>query len=139
MKIQVNLSAVAETRWYEYAARFFFGGAITATAGVLAKEYGPVIGGLFLAFPAIFPASATLIEKHEREKKERAGFSGTGRAANAVSADATGAAIGGIGLIVFAVLVWRALPHYPAWVVLTGATMAWLAVSVVLWELRKRL
>jgi len=28
------------------------------------------IGGLFLAFPAILPASATLIERHEKEKKE---------------------------------------------------------------------
>jgi|SRR5437868_252769 len=139
MKIQVNLSAIAETRWYEYAARFLFGGSITAIAGIIAKEYGPVIGGLFLAFPAIFPASATLIEKHEKEQKERVGLRGTKRAADTVSADASGAAIGSIGLTVFAVLVWRALPYYPAWVVLTGATMAWLAVSVLLWELRKRL
>lgn len=36
---------------------------VTALAGVIAKHYGPVIGGLFFAFPAIFPASATLIEK----------------------------------------------------------------------------
>lgn len=108
-------------------------------AGIAAKEYGPVIGGLFLAFPAIFPASATLIEKHEKEKKERVGLRGTKRAADAVSADAAGAAIGSIGLIVFALLVWRALPHHPVWVVLAGATLAWLAVSVVLWELRKRL
>jgi hypothetical protein len=34
----------------------------------------PVVGGLFLAFPAIFPASATLIEKHVRERKEKAGL-----------------------------------------------------------------
>jgi uncharacterized protein DUF3147 len=107
--------------------------------GIVAKEYGPVIGGLFLAFPAIFPASATLIEKHEKEKKERVGLGGTKRGADAVSADAAGAAIGSIGLIVFALLAWRVLPHYPAWVVFTGATMAWLAVSVFLWKLRKRL
>ena len=33
-----------------------------------AKRYPafPVIGGLFLAFPAIFPASASLIEAHEK-------------------------------------------------------------------------
>jgi hypothetical protein len=30
---------------------------------------GPRVGGLFLAFPAIFPASATLVEKHEKQKK----------------------------------------------------------------------
>ena len=33
---------------------------------------------LFLAFPAIFPASATLIEKHEKEKKEREGYAELG-------------------------------------------------------------
>ena len=38
---------------------FFFGGLITAVAGVIAQRFGPIIGGLFLAFPAIFPASAT--------------------------------------------------------------------------------
>jgi hypothetical protein len=30
--------------------------------GLLAKKFGSTVGGLFLAFPAIFPASATLIE-----------------------------------------------------------------------------
>ena len=39
----------------------------------------PVVGGLFLAFPAIFPASATLIEKHGRERKEKAGLAGARR------------------------------------------------------------
>ncbi len=54
----------------DYAIRFLFGGLITVAAGIIAKRFGPGIGGLFLAFPAIFPASATLIEKHEKEKKE---------------------------------------------------------------------
>ena len=49
---------------------------MTVLAGVIAKKFGPVVGGLFLAFPAIFPASATLIEKHERERKERKGLKG---------------------------------------------------------------
>jgi hypothetical protein len=40
------------------------GGVVTVVAGLLAKHYGPVFGGLFLAFPAIFPASATLVDKH---------------------------------------------------------------------------
>ena len=71
MKIQIDPSVLKETKWHQYAVRFVFGGLITAMAGVISKEFGPVIGGLFLAFPAIFPASATLIEKHE-EEKERA-------------------------------------------------------------------
>jgi hypothetical protein len=52
------------------------------------------VGGLFLAFPAIFPASATLIEKHEKERKQRDGLKGAYQAAEAVSVDAAGAAIG---------------------------------------------
>jgi len=52
---------------------------VTAVAGIIANKFGPAIGGLFLAFPAIFPASATLIEKHEKEKKEKQGFEGATR------------------------------------------------------------
>ena len=46
------------------------GGVMTVVAGLIAARFGPVIGGLFLAFPAIFPATATLIEKHVLERKE---------------------------------------------------------------------
>jgi len=139
MKIQINPSALAETTWHEYALRFVFGGLITAITGIIAKEFGPVIGGLFLAFPAIFPASATLVEKHEREKKQQKGLNGTNRAADAVSLDATGAAIGSVGLAIFAILVWLGISNHPAWLVLSIATVAWLALSMLVWELRKRL
>jgi hypothetical protein len=139
MKIQIDPSALRETKWYQYAVRFLFGGIVTAIAGIIAKKFGPVIGGLFLAFPAIFPASATLIEKHEEEKKEQKGLKGTERAADAVSIDAAGAAIGSIGLAVFGWMVWREFPIHSPWLVLTVATCVWLAVSVLLWEGRKRL
>jgi Protein of unknown function (DUF3147) len=66
MIVQLNPSALRETHWYEYLIRFALGGAVTVVAGLIAARFGPVVGGLFLAFPAIFPASATLIEK-ERE------------------------------------------------------------------------
>jgi hypothetical protein len=138
MKIQIDPSALAETRWYEYAIRFLFGGLITAAAGIIAKKFGPVIGGLFLAFPAILPASATLIEKHELEKKEGASVKGIVRAAQAVSADAAGAALGSISLAIFAILVWRAMPYHPAWLVLGVATIAWLVIAMLLWRLRKQ-
>jgi hypothetical protein len=75
MKIEINIAALGRSKWYEYLVRFAFGGAVTAIAGMIAKRYGPGVGGLFLAFPAIFPATATLLEKHEKQKKERAGSS----------------------------------------------------------------
>jgi hypothetical protein len=79
MKISANFSALRKTKWYEYAMRFLLGGTVTVVAGFLAKHYGLVFGGLFLAFPAIFPASATLADKHERQKKQRAGIPQTTR------------------------------------------------------------
>lgn len=138
MQIKVDLSGLKQTQWHEYAIRFFFGGLITAIAGIIAKEFGAVVGGLFLAFPAIFPASATLIEKHEKERKEEKGLQGTQRGREAASVDAAGSAMGSIGLFVFALLVWQFLPAYSAGMVLTGATAAWLAVSVMIWHIRKR-
>jgi Protein of unknown function (DUF3147) len=62
MRIQINPSPLFKTKWYEYATRFVLGGLITVGAGLIAEKWGPSVGGLFLAFPAIFPASATLIE-----------------------------------------------------------------------------
>ena len=69
--IQVDASALRRTGWREYALRFVLGGAITVAANLIAQRFGPVVGGLFLAFPAIFPASATLVAKHEEKKKAR--------------------------------------------------------------------
>jgi hypothetical protein len=119
MQIKVDPSVIGQTRWHEYAVRFFF-------------------GGLFLAFPVIFPASATLIEQHEKERKEEKGLQGTQRGREAASVDAAGAAMGSVGLLAFALLIWQFLPRHSAWMVLTGATVAWLVVSVLTWHVRKR-
>lgn len=138
MRIKVDASALREIRWYQYAVRFIFGGLITAIAGLIAGHFGPVIGGLFLAFPAIFPASATLIEKHEKERKREHGFNGTARAAEAVSVDAAGAAMGTLSLAIFALVAWRLILSYSAWLALTIAALVWLGASALFWELRKR-
>jgi uncharacterized protein DUF3147 len=107
MRISLHLSALQKTKWYEYLVRFVFGGTITVLAGLIAKEYGPVLGGLFLAFPAIFPASATLVQKHEKEKKKKAGITKTIRGRQAAALDAYGAALGSVGLFFFGLIVWR--------------------------------
>ena len=86
--VQIKASALLQTRWYEYVVRFVLGGGMTVTAGLIAARFGPVIGGLFLAFPAIFPASATLIEKHVRKRKEKAGLRGARRGKEAAALDA---------------------------------------------------
>ena len=138
MVINVDSSALRKTKWHEYAMRFIFGGLVTAMTGLIAKEYGPSIGGLFLAFPAIFPASATLIEKHEEEKKAKWGLHGFDRGRKAASVDAAGSAIGSIGLGIFGVMCWNFLPHHQAPFVLAIATLAWFVVVVLTWQVRKQ-
>lgn len=139
MKIKLDRSELGRSKWYEYVIRFAFGGAITALAGIIAKRFGAELGGLFLAFPAIFPAAATLIEKTERQKKEKAGLSGTIRGRQAAGVDAAGSWMGAFGLVAFALIVWNALPSFGTATVLSGAALAWLFTSVLIWELREQL
>jgi hypothetical protein len=134
MRISVHLSALRKTKWYEYLVRFVFGGTITVLAGLIAKKYGPVLGGLFLAFPAIFPASATLVEKHEREKKQTAGIAKTIRGRQAAALNAYGAALGAVGLFFFGLIVWRFIQEHNALLVLLAATAIW---ALLLWRARK--
>ncbi len=137
MRVRIKLSALRETRWHEYLLRFLFGGLITAVAGVIASHYGPVIGGLFLAFPAIFPASATLVEKHERARKERKGLAGQKRGRDAAAVDAAGAAVGSGGLLAFAAVVWCLAPVIAPWKMLALATLVWGCAAALAWVIRK--
>jgi hypothetical protein len=137
MLIEFNFSGLKRTRWYEYALRFFFGGAVTVAAGLIAQRYGPVFGGLFLAFPAIFPASATLVEKHETQKKRRAGFSGYKRGRKAAALDARGATLGCVGLACFAAALWKLLPRWSIAASLGAGVAIWLTVALLSWRLRR--
>ena len=85
---------------------------LPSPARFLAEHFGPVFGGLFLAFPAIFPASATLVAKHETHKKQNAGIETNSRGRQAVAVDAAGAPLGSVGLAAFALTVWKFLPYY---------------------------
>jgi 4-hydroxybenzoate polyprenyltransferase len=138
MIVKIDPSAWKETKWYEYVIRFIFGGLITAAAGLIGKEWGPAVAGLFLAFPAVFPASATLVERHQRERKQRRGLHGERRGTDAAAADAMGAAIGSIGMLAFALICWQFIPHYSTGLVLAAATLAWMLVAGSVWIVRKR-
>ncbi|HVN20197.1 MAG TPA: DUF3147 family protein [Dongiaceae bacterium] len=137
MQIGFDISPLKQTRWYQLLVRFCLGGMITAAAGIIAKKYGPGVGGLFLAFPAIFPAGATLIEKHERERKQKAGLNGRKRGRQAASVDAAGAAMGSIGLLMFSVVIAVLMGDHSPWMVMLAAVASWMAVSILLWYLRK--
>ena len=137
MIVQARLSALKGIKLHEWLLRFAFGGVVCVAAGLIAKAFGPVIGGLFLAFPAIFPAGASLVDAHEKKHKARAGFDGTRRARAVASIDAAGAAIGCFGLAGFAIVCWLLLPKIEEAIVYILATLAWLVLSVGLWLLRK--
>jgi hypothetical protein len=137
MRIKIDLSGLRRASWREYSLRFLFGGLTTVATGIVAHKYGPETGGLFLAFPAIFPAAVTLVERHERERKTRAGKQGTRRGREAAALDAAGAALGCVGLIGFAIVAWKLLADYNPAVVLTGATGAWLVISGFVWMVRR--
>ena len=136
MIVHAKFSALGESRWYEYLVRFVLGGLTTVVAGVVADLYGPQMGGLFLAFPTIFCASATLIEKHERQRKKERGVAGQRRGTDAAALDASGAALGGIGLAAFALAVWLLGPEYGLASLVIGS-IAWILVSVTCWRLRR--
>lgn len=138
MNIHARFSALRDTQWHEYLIRFVLGGGATALTGLIAKIYGPETGGLFLAFPAIFVASATLIEMHERKRKEKCGLRGRRRGMEAAALDASGAALGSLALVVFALLIWLLPPNWGAFALLT-AFVAWCAVAVGLWSIRRKL
>jgi hypothetical protein len=137
MQILINLAALRQVKWYEHLTRFLLGGVISVLAGLIAKAFGPAVGGLFLAFPAIFPASATLLDKHEREKKQKAGIPVTIRGRLAVGLDARGAAMGSLALAAFAGVVWKMLPHASSSETLGAALAIWIALAVAIWRVRK--
>ena len=137
MRVKINAAALKQSTWQQYAIRFLFGGVVTVATGLIPRKFGPGVGGLFLAFPAIFPATATLIATHEKEQKRRVGLNGAFRGRDAAAIEARGTAIGAIGLLAFAVVVWRVLPNHHAPAVLLAAAAAWFAASLLFWRLRE--
>jgi hypothetical protein len=135
--IRISLSSLRDSRWYEFGIRFALGGAVTAFTGFVSSCYGASIGGLFLALPAIFCASATLVERHEIRRKREVGLRGVRRGREAAALDASGASLGAIGLLafagVFSLLVERSVTGAFA-----GASFAWLFVSVTAWYAWRR-
>jgi hypothetical protein len=121
MKPTLDPGALRKTHVWEYALRFAFGGAVTAATGALAHVWGPELGGLFLAFPAILPASLTLAATHE----------GRQRAAE----EANGAVLGAIALVGFAAVVWQLAPRQSPTVTLAIAAVTWVVTAIGLWAL----
>ncbi len=138
MIVKASLDSLKEIKPHEVGMRFLFGGVCTVAAYLIAKHFGPAVGGLFLAFPAIFPASASLIEKHEKRDKATVGSDGTERGRLAAGLDAAGTAMGCVGLCGFALVMWFALPLQRGPFALAEASLVWLVLAVGAWLLRAR-
>jgi hypothetical protein len=135
--VQVKLESLKGIALHEWVVRFFFGGAVCVVAGLIAKRFGPEIGGLFLAFPAIFPAGASMVEAHEKKHKARAGLDGANRGRTVAGLDAAGAALGCFGLAGFALACWLGLPRLGTAATLALASLLWVVLSIGVWLLRK--
>jgi len=76
--------------------------------------------GTAVAFPAILPASLTLLKRHDGRREARKA--------------AAGSLLGAVGLVAFAAAVSR-LAQSGALLSLTVGTGVWVATSVTLWRL----
>ena len=99
--------------------RFILGAAVSLVAATVTVVLGPLAGGVFLAFPAILPATLTLLE-HDKGTVAAVG-------------DARGALAGALGLVAFAVTVVILAHRTPAAVTLLTALSAWIVVSLLLY------
>jgi len=109
----------------KYLTRFVFGAGIAATAAMVGVVFGPKVGGILLAFPAILPASLTLIERKDGRHEAKV--------------DATGALLGSVALIGFAVVAALALPRLSPAIALGLACATWAVIAAGLYVLMVRL
>lgn len=115
----VDLRKLGDATAKQMAVRFALGAGVSIVAGIISKAVGARFGGLFLAFPAILPASLTFVEdKENRGMADR---------------DAMGAILGGLALVVFAAVGESMFHRRNSAVVLMLALMAWLVCSFVLY------
>ncbi|WP_214414399.1 DUF3147 family protein [Sphaerisporangium fuscum] len=119
-RIRLRPSKLREVHPGGMALRFAFGAAVSVVAGIVGALWGPVAGGVFLAFPATLAATLTLIEEEEHRRAP-------------VEQDARGAALGAVGMIAFAAGVWLLATRVPAALALAIATAAWAIVAAGLY------
>ena len=116
---KVNPDEVGKHKPTDYVIRFAFGAAISLAAGLIGMKFGPVVGGLFLGFPAILPASLTLIEKKDGKRE--------------AAIDSEGAVLGAIAMVAFAFAVALTVASWGVITTLAIALVLWLAVAVALY------
>jgi apolipoprotein N-acyltransferase len=113
--VGVSLRKVRQVPRRNLAIRFGFGAGISTVASLIAIAFGARAGGLMLAFPAILPATLTLLEQEESTRK--------------AADDDLGSVLGALGLAAFAAVAWWLLPRAGGAPGLAAAGVAWLATA----------
>lgn len=113
----VDVGKLRKVKARELAVRFAFGAAISVVAGLVSLATNPTAGGMFLAFPAILPATITLIERKESTAQ--------------TVHDVQGAVLGALGLMVFALVARAGLERTGSPAALLAAGGAWAGASVL--------
>lgn len=120
----MRLDALRKLRVRDLTTRFVFGFVVSVLAGLVTLMAGDRAGGLFLAFPAILPASLTLI--NEREGREEA------------TVDVSGAVFGGIALASFAAVSWQLSGRTLLAITQTLAAVTWVGTAGALYLIARR-
>jgi Ca2+/Na+ antiporter len=119
MMPQVRPAEVGKHSLRDYAVRFAFGACISLLAGVVGLKFGARAGGVFLGFPAILPASLTLIQK--RAGKTEAAI------------DSEGAVLGAVAFATFATFIFVMVEHLGVIATLLVGLALWLLVAIALY------
>jgi hypothetical protein len=117
--VEVSLGELRTVPRRDLYLRFAFGAAISTVASVVAILLGVRAGGLLLAFPAILPATLTLIEREDTHEK--------------AMEDDVGSVLGAVSLAGFAALAWWLLRTAGAVVALPVACAGWFVSSLALY------
>lgn len=111
----ISSSGLHDVRPRHLVIRFAFGATVSAVAAVLALVVDPRFAGIFLAFPAILPATLTLIEEEESTQEAKH--------------DDVGAILGASSLVVFGAITWWLVPEVGAAPALAVASVGWLVAA----------
>jgi uncharacterized membrane protein (GlpM family) len=119
VKPRVDLRKVRDVKAGEMLIRFVLGATVSVVAAIISLAAGARLGGVFLAFPAILPASLTFVQDKE----------GTNKA----DRDAVGAVLGGLALLAFAAVGESMFGRHNGALVLVAALAAWLVSIAILY------
>jgi hypothetical protein len=117
--VALDLAQLRATHWRDLAIRFAFGATVSVAAGLIGVAFGARVGGMFLAFPAILPATLTLIAKQEGEQRSFHDLQGT--------------VVGACGLAGFGVVASATIGRLDVLVALLLAFATWCAVAGILY------